>query len=50
MQCKNCGKPIICDEDWGDYDDATDWTCRCYSYYFDEKLNEVVRFDQRKSE
>lgn len=29
MKCARCGKPYVHPEDWGDYDDACEWACRC---------------------
>lgn len=27
--CPKCGKKIVHPDDWGDYDDACEWACRC---------------------
>ena len=27
--CNKCGKRIVHPDDWGDYDDACEWACRC---------------------
>jgi hypothetical protein len=28
-KCSFCGKTKILEEDWGDYDDASEWACNC---------------------
>lgn len=32
MKCQSCGKPIVSNEEWGDYDDACEWACHCHDY------------------
>lgn len=29
MKCAQCGKPRIFSSDFGDYDDAIEWSCTC---------------------
>ena len=29
MKCTHCKKIIVAPEDYGDYDDACEWSCRC---------------------
>ena len=49
MICETCGKRIVHPDDWGDYDDAVDWACRCNHFKdcetseeMDAKLKELA--------
>jgi len=45
MKCKKCGKTIIHPDDYGDYDDACEWSCTCTDHFEDATEKESQGFN-----